>query len=880
MRPRCFSRTLRLAPVLLGVAFATTAGATGAVPLERYVAAVRLARVGRAADASALFAELARNDPSSVPVHRALARLAAATGQNSLWTERFRSRLRRSSRDIGAAVGLAVLESARGRRDEAERLLLDAVTAGARDPLLVPLLIDNMARPDDLAGWLSARSSVIPGDGRLVALRSRVLLALNRIVEARDVVERGLARNPGHPDLLAVHADLLRAAGDVEGACAEAADLVRQWTGDARVPELRAPAHLQLARVWTACGRADDARRTIRTAGPLVFLPDDPSLVAMASVVEAELDLTEHEPLVALSRLDEVGPLPPPDAALAEAESAVALRAQVLLGVAPEGARELLTRPLPAGLALADRSTALAALALLREQRGPELSRAIDRVADALAAQGLEPRATRARILARFVVGEPVALSGPNSGAAEAIAAAGLVNSSLNLAAGDAKAALAATNPEALRAEGAPGMVLAALEVVAARSALVVGEPQRAAAAARSALLDIEAANEAGVPPAPESAPFVGRPGETAAELAGLAFRAAIAAGRTPAQAAQELLRNLGRAARNWSVVEAPWPSDLAELAPWIPADACLVIAMPGPGAPALAADRRLALAVAGPAEAPNTPPCAGRRIYWAGPAAGPGGLSPAPDDSRVLVRLIVPAPVHGGGPAKPDPHVPIVNVGPGPERPLRTLVERLARAPEDLTTTFVSRFDAAQQWPVFHGAGLSPGAAPFASGWLAPPGRASPSGWISPETIQTGAATPGAGLVALGLATTPGQGALEQGPRIIAEASLSAGWRWALLSRRPLTQEERGRVESRLASWGADPVKEAQRLVRRDPAVAQALTLWTAPATPSPPTAGSASALALGCAAFLGLAVAVHFALRTRRRGPAPTPDQGSPAS
>jgi hypothetical protein len=213
-----------------------------------------------------------------------------------------------------------------------------------------------------------------------------------------------------------------------------------------------------------------------------------------------------------------------------------------------------------------------------------------------------------------------------------------------------------------------------------------------------------------------------------------------------------------------------------------------------------------------------------------------------------------------------------VVSVGPGPERPWRSRVEALAGQPPGSAGAFSSRFTAGVDWPVFEGAGLTCPAAPFSSGWLAPPGRLAPEGWMGPETIQALPPTPGAGLVALGLAAAPGQDAIEKGSRVLAEASLGAGWSWTLLSRRPLTRDERGQVESRLRSWAADPAREAQRLARKDPALAASLTLWIAP-PPAPAVARRDGLMLLATlgAVLLLAAIAVEVLRRRNRASPAP---------
>jgi len=335
-------------------------------------------------------------------------------------------------------------------------------------------------------------------------------------------------------------------------------------------------------------------------------------------------------------------------------------------------------------------------------------------------------------------------------------------------------------------------------------------------------------------------------------ELAGLSFRALVASGRPTADAANDLLKNLARAARGWSQTERPWPADLRELAQFVRGDACLVIAAIGAGAPALAIDSEGVIGVATPDQAAATAPCAGRRrVLWAGPAAPPGGLAAATNGSRVFVRLLIPGPPvrEPGGPYPKAPS--LTAVGAGPDRSLRRIVESLAPPAPRPGERLALRFDAGRGWPVFHGAGIAPRGVPFAAGWLAPPGRLTPAGWIG-----------------------PGADPLESGPRALAEAALNAGWRWALLSRRPLSAEERGRVQSKLASWAEDPLREAQRLARRDPALAEVLTLWMAPEREMPRgVIGESLLFSLAAAvAVLLVVLALHRRGALRRLAPPPT--------
>jgi hypothetical protein len=372
---------------------------------------------------------------------------------------------------------------------------------------------------------------------------------------------------------------------------------------------------------------------------------------------------------------------------------------------------------------------------------------------------------------------------------------------------------------------------------------------------------------------APELAPLVDPASEVAVELAGLSFRALLAAGRPAVDAADDFLKNLARAARGWSQTERPWPTELRELGRFARGDTCLVIATTGAGAPALATDNEGRFAVATPEQAAATAPCADhRRVLWAGPAAPARGLTTAPDDSRVLVRLLIPGPQNREPEGPPPRPAAVKAVGGGPDRGLRRLVESLAHPAPRPGERLALRFDAGRDWPVFHGAGVAPRGAPFSAGWLVPPGRLTPTGWIGPESLANIPPTPGAGLVALGLSFGPGDDPLESGARALAEAGLNAGWPWVLLSRRPLSPEERGRVHSGLTSWAEDPLKEAQRLARRDPGLADVLTLWMAPEPEAPRSVVGESLLFSLAAAIAVLLVVLALHRRRGRRGLAAT--------
>lgn len=808
---------------------------TEAPLVDRYVGIVRLARAGRSALALNQLEDLAQAYPGSVPVHRALALLALETNQAEHWTERFRTRLRRSPQDVGAAVGLAVLESSHRHFSDARRLLLESVAAGGRDPLLATLLTQQHGRPEELIGWFSARSSIHSGDARFAALRARLLLQLGQIPAARDVLESALARDPRQADLLTQHAAILRAMGRPQQACVEASMAAERLIGEQRVPEVRVPARLELVRAQVACGQFQEARRLLRTLGPQVSLPGDMVLQELVAVVEAELLLAIGSPVQALTLLHAKGSPGETDPVWGEAALVARVMAQTQLGLPVEDAEEITQRPLPKQLDLADRGLTLALLA--GERKTPAgLPSALKRAAVQLDLWGCQPRAARLRALAGTF--DPPSSWAPASAVQpeaaplpEELILARMTETRRALAAGNFRRAADLATIERWRFNTVSPGLLATLGALGARGALEAGEPQRALNMVRDATLDLSLleTNRANI--TPELEPLALPAADLGAELAGLAFRAGIASGRSPKQLAPELLQRLGQVVRGWSLTGTPWPTNLEDLGRTIPPGGCLVVATTGPAAPTLAIDRQGNFGVAAVEDVSASPPCrTSRTIYWAGPAPPPRNLTgPGRSESPFVVHWVAPAPLATPAPEGTRPH-PAQIIGPGLERPQRDVVEELAGQRVGFEESSAIRFDTSDSWPIFEGAGLAPSPTPLSAGWLVPPSVPAPDGWVGPETILALRPSPGAGLVALGMAVTPGKGEVERGSWVLAEAALSAGWRWVLLSRRPLTPEERQRVEVRLPQWAKDPVREGGRLAEEEPALAAVLEFWTAP--------------------------------------------------
>jgi hypothetical protein len=860
--------------------------------LDDYIAAAQLARGGQIETACDRLAELAAEHPASVAVHRAWGALSVPAGKAAAVEPLLRARATRGAGDWAARVGLAALLAGQGRRAEAWRALSRTVAAGERDPLIVPLLLQTAPSADAALRFLEAETAGHPRDALLAALAVRTALAADRVRDARRLLDEALGRGLEHQELALQHAILLRAAGREQAACEEATLAGSVVGPELEVPELRVPRRVALARILLACGRVEPARRVLAALGPIVSFPGEPPLRPLARAAEAEWALSREDPLGALALLDETPGLEETPA-VREAALAVRARAFELLGTVSPGVDEAARGPLPEGLALADRSAALAALAAGAGAGDEALRPLLERLAERLEEQGFVERAVRVRTLAawRLSGSDPpgarhelrlaqALLAGRPDPAQLALGAA-LVEARMARRDGDPAAALRILELSPRGVVGVPGALLAAARVEAAQAALAAGDPERARALAREGMLDVQEAARGGLRPAAEAEPVAGAPAVRAVELAGLLFRAALGLGREPAAAGGAFVHNLGRAARSWSLLEAPWPDDLARLAPWIPRDGCAVFAALGDGAPALAVAFGGAVEVTTPAAALASAPCAAARvIYWAGPAPAPGGLAPAPGDPRLLLRWISPEPQGEGFPASlpDDGDDAAPAIGPGPDRPRRQLVEALAGiaapGPGAAAAAPGSGESAMARWPVFAGGGLAPAYAPLSGGWLVPPGFLRSTGWLGPESIQSLSPTRGPGLVALGLRALPAERVPESGLSVLADSALQAGWRWSLLARTPLDAAEVEAVRSRLAAWSANPYREARRLARDAPATATKLTLWTVPSRRSARevaarTFGRILAL-LGAASILS-ALAWAFVLRRRRtvRGP-----------
>ncbi|MCU0231571.1 MAG: hypothetical protein MUC67_09380, partial [Acidobacteria bacterium] len=841
-----------LALALLSSATAARPVAAQSSLLDDYIAAAQLARGGQLDAACDRLAELAAEHPASVAVHRAWGAMAVATGRAAAVEPLLRSRSARDAGDWAARVGLAALLAAQGRKSEGWRAVSGAVAAGERDPLIVPLLLETGVDATGPLRFLESEMTKHPRDALLAALAVRTALAAGRVIDARRILDGALARGLEHQELALQDAILLRAAGREQAACDEAT-LVGSVVGpELEVPELRVPRRVALARILLACGRTEPARRVLAALGPAVSFPGDLPLRPLARSAEAEWALAHEDPLGALALLDETPGL---DETGFVREAALAVRAGALarLGVLQPGVVQGARQPLPEGLALADRAAALAALAATPGVSDDDLLPALERLASRLEEVGFLERAARVRTLAAWRLSETdppgarrelrraLALLAGRGDAAPGELAAALLDARMARRAGDPAAALRILELSPLRAVGVPGALMAAARVEATHAALAAGDPERARALAREGMLDVQEAARGGLRPADEAQPIAGNPAERAVELAGLLFRAALGLGRSPEVAGGAFVHNLGRAARSWSLLEAPWPDDLARLGPSIPRDGCAVFAALGEQAPALAVGAGGKVEVTTPAAALSSAPCAAANvIYWAGPASAPGGLSPAPGDARLLLRWISPVSQGEGFPSAlpDDADDPPPPIGPGPTRPRRRLVEELvgAAAPPDGDRLAGSDAPsgAMARWPIFVGAGLAPARAPLSGGWLVPPGYLRSPGWLGPESIQTLPPTRGPGLVALGLRALPGADAPESGLSVLADSALQAGWRWSLLAREPLAAGEVEAIRQRLSGWASNPYREARRLARNAPETAAKLTLWTVPARKS----------------------------------------------
>ena len=924
-RPILFA--LFLAAALSGAAL--PAAAEDAVWAKAREAALA-ARAGRMDEALEAYAAICRERPTSIAAHGALARLAVASGRAETWRARVLARLASHPRDVGALAAAAEFDLARGRRDDARAKLLAAVAAGARDPELVPALVAASPRPAETIAWFAARAATPRADAQFAALRARLLLAFGEVRAARADAAAALARAPEAVEAVVLRLEFARADGEVEEACplaAAAAGSLRALPGG---PEARFRSTMAVVRALADCGRADDARRLLRAVRPPPLLPGVPPPSRALAVAEADAAIAEGDPLRALAVLAERGPLSEGDPEWGEPALSARVRALTALGLEVPDAPAIAGRPLPAGLLLAERSRTLAALAGSADPAARRaVAAALRACADRLAADGVEPRAGRAALLAGALAAAPEGgpapaetAATPRPGAVQARrratdlrAAQALLSARRLVAAGSILAAEDTASRGRVADPNVAPELLMALALEEAQAALAAKNPSAASAAARDGLAEHDRLLRGEEPPlAEEFRPLAGRPPVVAARLLGIGFRATLAAGRTPREAAEQFLFDAARIARGWTIVEAPWPATLAEVAEAVPADACLVFAAAGPDAPEIALDRAGGLSVAGPGGAAGAPECAGKRaVLWAGPASPPHGLALGPRDERALVRVVRPGPLAGAAAAKAA-GAPAV-VGAGPARARLELLEALladddakgsaapasaaeaegrsgadlrTRRPGSAAPASAAEADgrrtagppdggdrrddqaAAGGWPVYVGLGIASAESPLASGWLVPPTEAAPDGWMPPQNIPQAAPAQGA-LWALGLAETGEAQAPERGAWLLAESALLSGRSWALFSRRPLRAAERAALLRRGAAWAENPLREARRLAKRDPALAEALALWTAPAPPPAPSGRGYYGLAAAMAVLGALATvfAVRAAARRVRRRP-----------
>jgi hypothetical protein len=894
-----------LAWTLVWLAAASAAPAQSSLS-ERYEAAVARAAQGELGPALEELGKLAEAVPASVPVHRAIALTALAAGDEAAadWSERFRQRLRRTRRDVGASVGRAILLAAEDRDREAHSLLTSAIFAGARHPLLIPPLLDTSPDPQGLANWARRRARALGDDPDFEALRVRLLIRLGKTQEAREVVADTLEDHPQAGDLLALHARLAWAAGREGGACEEAALAIGFLDDRSEVADLRVPRRAYLARALIACGRHGDAQTVLGGFGSLMTPPGAPPLEPIARAVTAELALSQGRLIEAAALAGGRDPAAAP-APWDETLRSIGVRARAEAGLAVE-ARELPAEaPASHPFALLDRTLAFAALAAAPQPpRGAPLTpRPFERLSRSLLDRGFEVRGVRAALLAELLseadeggrrdLDDLLAIVGPGS-AASAVqlqAATRIVRIRRAYQDGDGDAVLARTEVPAVERAGAPGALLAPIRIARSRAALAAGRPDDALAAVEEGLLDLQSADLEESPLPAELRAFEGAFGVPALVLPGLAFRAALERGDAPEAAVARLLEAMDRAARTWSILGVPGARDPVALTERLPQGGCLIVAPPDLGDPARGAlAARLtsegAVSVGTPAELLSEPPCAGADVVrWLGPGRPAGGLGAGNPEQGLLVRWIGPRPLaaenieDGGGRAV---DVAPGRLGPGPERPFRSLVESLAgmESPADAADPVEASKVRLYGWPIHTGAGLALSRAPLASGWLVPPTGNSERGWMTPEDLPpapTAGAGPPPGLVALGLSTVADAAVSERGSWLLAEAAVDAGWSWALLSRRPLTGDELARLEGRWDEWRDDPVGAARDLHSRDPELAEALMLWSAPGRLQRP-AGIWSwvlAAALGAAALIALAVLRPWRqLRRRGRG-----DRGHPA-
>lgn len=848
-----------------------------------YVRALRYDAAGDREASMVRLAELAKQAPASIPVHRSLALLAIEQGEATAreWSLAFRKRLRRSRRDVGASIGRALILEHAGRRREAHSLLLSAVMSGARSPLLAGPVCRTTDNPEGLFGWMRARARVIGRDPEFAALRVEVMLACGSAEKAGGVLRAAVARYPQSSRLLALYADWLRADGDARTAGQQAALAVGFATGPIDPPEIRVPRRLKLARALAGAGRIETAMGLLSSLGPLVTPAGDPPLNRVRAAVQAELAVESGRPVRALELLEESGKL---TGDWQEVTRSVHARALADLGLEDRETPRLLRRALPQGLAAADRTAALAQLARREDPLDPALPAALDAASARLGEAGLARRSAQVDLLLAYLSeeakGRPLLERAaawlreqPRSTSAPLEVVGQLIEAQWAWTRRDWPEVRRHARLPALETSAAPGKLLAALHMLAARASLAMKDRQGASDALREALLDLQEADLERLKTPQELRPLEQCQGDPAARLPGLAFAADLAAGVPLPSATAHLLRNLSRTTRGWSILGQTWGDDIGELQRALPKATCLILATSDASAPAVALGRDAPPISGNTGEILSAPICqSASMIYWAGPAPPPvEGLFLPENPKTLLVRLVRPVPLEPASTAPAARTAPSLRprlLGPGRVRPLRSVVERLAgaEAAGEEAGEKAPPPGGTARWPVYHGAGLAPALAPLATGWLAPVDEPADRGWIDVGHLaRTHTDGSREGLMVLGLKEIGGRDRRETGLWVLAEAALEAGHPWALLSTRPLSREQIQPITARLDRWSSDPVGEARRLVRRESDLAGHLTLWTAPGRmPAPPRRRWIPLLGL-----VAIALALAFWLWQRRRSP-----------
>jgi tetratricopeptide (TPR) repeat protein len=869
------------AALLLGCLLASGVARGDDLPLvSSYIEALELEASGDAQAALARLEELATDRPDSAAVHASLARLALATGTEDEWRSALRKRVRRTARDVGASIGLSVLENARDRRSEAHRLLMTALTAESRDPLLVPLLLQTTDRPAGLAAWFEKRHRVLPRDTDFAALRVRLLLALDRVEQAREVLARARELAIDHVDLLALASLVELAAGDEDAACEAArVSLGFKLAGPERI-DVAMPRRIWIARALTACGAPEEAERVLSSMRPFVHLADAKPHRRALELAVAEARVGRGDPVGALALVESASEAVESVASLVDAdalEESVRTRALYMLGGLDPASAES-ARDRPDGLALADHAISECLRASVA--RAPEATTVerLERLADALASQGLSTRALRVRAVAvdaRRRAGLSTSPARPSEDDDPEIHAALALVAARTAPADEQRAALAAVDDLAL--VGAPGQLRAALRERQARAAFARGDRVGGLELARAALLDLLEADRAGQRLAAELWGLAGDAASRAARLAGSIFSRSVDGGAPLEEAARLYVRDLGRAARTWSVLEITWESNLSAIHREIPDDACVVV----DGGPP--ATRMLVFGAEGRLAAPprdawvEESPCAeASTIRWLGPAAAPGGLALPDHPGRLLLRIVAPSPVPDARPSSEPRRARRPGeglVGDGEDRPLARIARAMTGTEGAAGPSVPSGDDEDSDVAIEHarayaGAGIATDAMSLASGWLVPPSPSNPQGWMGPEHLLTESSGASFGLVAIGLASDTHAGTIERGAWALAEAALAGGRPWALLSRRPLDAEEWEVLDDHLRRIDRDPEHALRKLARKEPELAAALGAWTAPGRwPSGGGGAGFGTWALVVAPLAAVAVAWGVRRRARRK-------------